>query len=294
LYLTIDELVPHLRNLRDRLLPEATSDRLLATYYRLEMLPYMLMSVQDAVEQCISAQLEVMEKRSPGMSDGTGHSLLGDSDREKLSFPVDRFLESGRRCQDALIAYLSMARGIGLPGSLKKVVERIDAEEIDLGDAVNKLTSDYWSAHGKRLRDYRVLSQHFAIASSDARMFKSESGPIALYFLLPNNPEVFTAAKLKYEDPHVHAVIYVAVQFEELLSFIYQVTRHLMTSFPPKVGESGQQVRKHYVVPRTRIRTSRQEGHGAIQHADVRKNIQQSIVRNVLLFDQRHGNRHDD
>jgi hypothetical protein len=140
---------------------------------------------------------------------------------------MDSFLETARRCQNALVPYLSKSLGISLKQSLSDVIKDIQNGKVDLGAVINDLLCGYWETYGKKLKSYRDRSQHFANVVSDARVFWSDEGKVSLYLLLPNNPEVNDPSKWEYENPHTHAYLYAKNQLHKLIVTVYCITRFL-------------------------------------------------------------------
>ncbi|HVF60185.1 MAG TPA: hypothetical protein VNJ70_10285 [Thermoanaerobaculia bacterium] len=150
---------------------------------------------------------------------------------------IDTFLEAARRTQNALVPYISRGLSIGLKSSLGDVMKDVAQGKVVLHPVLDDLLRGYWGSYGSRLKDYRDLSQHHALVSSDARIYTDENGKPGLYLLLPSNPEAKNPAKLEFGNPSVFAFMYIREQFHKLLSTTYWVTRALFDLIP---GESKQ------------------------------------------------------
>jgi hypothetical protein len=294
-YYTIEELVPHLSELREHLLGKPGSTRIeeyRGTLLRLEMLPYSLMACQTALYECVSAQEQLLGQISSRGLDDKTTLHLSPRECEELAHPVDTFLESARRCQNALAYYLSRALRVSVPTrGLELVVRRIERRGLDFGEVINDLLCGHWKEYGQRLKEYRDLSQHYAIVSSDARVFRSSGdGTVCLYLLLPTNPEVKNAGMLQYEKPSIHAYVYVRDYFGRLLALVYHVTRKLRERFPDNMNPDGSKTAiLRPAVLRAPIVFGREtgiEGHRIFTHEDVREGVSNRIARNRELYDK--------
>jgi hypothetical protein len=295
MYFKINELLPHLGELDSHLLPEMSSSNYRGDVMRLEMLPYALTAMQAAFYQCVETQGRIFTRlEQRGLETGVTLHLL--EEREELGFAVDSFLETAVRCQNALIPYLevgcraTLPKSRKLPKSLADLVPKIERGDIDLGKIPNDLVTGHWKAHGKRLRAYRDLSQHFAIVSSDPRVFRGSDGRLFLYLLLPTNPEAKDPARLQYENPHVHAYMYIRDYFHRLFGIVYHLTRHLKERFPDKVNPDGTRTFVlRPLLPRAPIVFGgghKIEGQRIMIHDEMRQEIEARIVRNKELYDR--------
>jgi hypothetical protein len=74
-----------------------------------------------------------------------------------------------------------------------------------LPDELVKILFDYWSRHGKTLKEYRDIAQHHALVTSHTTLFRGDDGRIGLHALLPSNPGVKCTGELVWGMPPVHA-----------------------------------------------------------------------------------------
>ena len=139
-----------------------------------------------------------------------GGLLLSHNDRDVMAFIVDNFLDSARRTQNVLLNYISNSYSLkNFPKSMNDFIKKIEYWEEKIPKNIVQTIHNYWDKSGRQLKDYRDLSQHFAVIASDARAFKDGSGEIHIFFVLPNNPEIKSASKTIYESPYIHVLIYV-------------------------------------------------------------------------------------
>lgn len=281
MYFKIGELIPDLHRLQDNLIPEMEEEEYRSTVFHLEMLPYSLMATQNAFHNCISTHKDILEEmEARGLDDNTTLHL-SPVERERLGFPIDSFLEAARRTQNALRPYLSKTLKLSVSKSMSALVKNIETGKTDLGEVLNDIVSGYWRTHGKRLKEFRDLSQHYTVVSSDARLFRSDEGKLILYFLLPNNPEVTKPAKLIYDNPPVHAYLYVREQFIKLVGVIYSVINILAQKFPERINPDGTRTFTLRPVmarqPIVRGVGAKLEGHRLLEHEEMKKDIQRSL-----------------
>lgn len=234
------QLLAHLPEVKHRILRKLAVDdneRVRVAVIELEMLPYTLSAARYACIQVLRSQLLMVEGFFREQPDFRGVFVLSSEQQSELSFAVDSFLESARRTQNALIPYLSRAFEVSLPSSLSDLAASITKGKVSLPPSVADLLMAYWHKHGKRLKDFRDVSQHHSLVSLDARVFLADDGRRCLRLLLPSNPELKTTSKLVYGDPPLHAIPYVRDQFFKLLSICYCLTRLILDLVP---GERGQ------------------------------------------------------
>jgi len=165
------------------------------------------------------------------LDNSPGPIAIGAGGRDQLSYRIDSFLEAARRTQNAVIPYLSKALSISLPASLADLVKRIEKEKVLLPENIAKDILGYWTNQGRKLKDYRDLSQHHALVASEVRVFKASVGKPAIYIALPKNPEAKDPNKLDFDDPPVQAYYYLKEQLRWLIRFCHVVTTAL--TVPP-------------------------------------------------------------
>ena len=243
------------------------SDAVRSAGILLEQLPYCLDSAHYSILQIVKMQQALAEtlKGVPASnSSNLNLKLLEPSERDPIAFMVDGFLDSARRAQNALIPYLSRALSLSLPNSLNELMKKLDKGATTLPPSIEKELKSYWGGHGKKLKAYRDLAQHHALVSSEGYVLMSPDGTPCVYLVLPNNPEEKGIASLKYNDPVIHAFLYILNEFTKLLAITYRVTDLILPSeinrnqspatlFPRntfKLGEpiSGQAIRDEKAV----------------------------------------------
>ncbi len=213
------QLLPYLRTLQDRYLKPLENDeeRFRSAYFDLELLPYSMGATWYALSEFARLQREVIAEIGSERPKDAVFYGLPVAQRDILSFMFDNFLDSARRSQNAVIHYLSRGLKISLPGSMNVLVRRLKDETKPFPPGPRSRLLNYWDMFGKRLKDYRDLSQHHALVTSDARLIRSDEGRIGVYLMLPSNPEVKSAGKLKFGDPEVHAFPYAKREFKALV-----------------------------------------------------------------------------
>src|SRR6266550_2894726 len=219
-------LIPHLNVLQNLYLHEKplNEDQFRTLFYDLELLPYTLGLCWYAVTELARTQDELSKGFSEEEFKESDIHGLGNEARDRMTYAIDAFLDAARRSQNAVIYYLRRDLGMQLPLSMNKLVKGIKARSIQLPEGLQAGILRYWDEHGLRLKQYRDLAQHHALVTSDARLFQGSSGERAMYFALPNNPEVASPARLRFGTPPVQAFPYVANQFLHLVSHIHWIT----------------------------------------------------------------------
>jgi hypothetical protein len=220
--------------------------------WRLAMLPYALTAAYAAYVRFSAAAQAIVQKH--GESFESARLTLAATDTYEMCFAIDAFLDSGRRAQNALTAHLSAATRRSLPQSLPDLMSGMAKEKFQLPSGIAKMLADYWSKHGKRLKEYRDLSQHHILVASHTTLFRGERRAIGLHVLLPSNPDAASTKDFVWGDPPVHAQLFLKHQLAHLLTTAYRLTKVLAESLP---GAQRQLLGFH---PRTPIEFGKQVG----------------------------------
>jgi hypothetical protein len=284
-YKSGEQLIPHLPRLLHKLAGslDADWDILRARAFQLEQLPYALGSTCLSFFEFIHLQNGLVTTVLQQVADRNVIQVLSTDHRNLMSFKIDSFLDAARRTQNALLPYISRACSIGLPSSMHDAMKRLAAHKVSLPDRIVKLLSEYWENSGRLLKAYRDLAQHHALVASDARTFFAADGTPSIYLVLPNNPEAKSPPQLKYEEPVVHAFLYLRRAFYELVKICYRVTRDLLGTDERTTGI--QQV--VFKAPMRLGGPARQEGHRLPVPEGMRRELSR-LLRNLLegAYDQ--------
>jgi hypothetical protein len=273
---SVDTLIPDLRKLRDQLTPSMDDVIYRDVHFRLELLPYCLGASAVALENLIS---EIQKISSGCLSseppDSRTIKIPEPAAADRLKYHVDHFLDAGRRAQNAWICYLSrrFSTSASPPSSLSELVNKLNRVDYGFHENVRRELTEYWEHHGRRLKDYRDLAQHFGLVLSEPRVFYADDGTPSIWLTLPNNPEVKSPTQLKFEDPTVHAFCYIRNQYCELMAFSYRLCTMLIESPANNVAPIA-------FVPRTWIRLgeSPPSGHPIPVESAVAKEISERIT----------------
>jgi hypothetical protein len=224
------QLLPHLNVVQHWYLSPISEDneRFRSSYFDLELLPYALGGTWHALSEFAGIQRELVERTPPEQLEGLALFGLAADERDRLSYMFDNFLDAARRSQNAVIHYLSRGLKLSLPASMNDLIKRLRDEQFEFPPGPRKVLLEYWDRFGGRLKDYRDLSQHHALVTSDARLVRSAEGRVGVYLLLPSNPEVKSAGKLKFGDPEVHALPYAKREFKALVESLDWLTKWLL------------------------------------------------------------------
>jgi hypothetical protein len=158
--------------------------------------------------------------------------MLGPDTAQPLAFAIDAYLDAAHRAQNALVPYIARVFARSLPSGISDLVKSIQTGKRSIDAKLDALLIRYWGETGGRLKDYRDLAQHFALVSSDVRVFFIDSQPHT-FLALPNNPEVKSPAALRYRDPIVPAYKYCRDSFLALFRLAYETTYVLARRLGP-------------------------------------------------------------
>ena len=223
--------VPGLGELNSRLRQaEADSETRFKIERFLEQVPHTMAAAAEALVSFSEVQGDVVSTylKRPRKPNTVHIYQLEDIDYLKMAFSVERYLEAARRAQNGIWIYLSRVFRQSVPSSLSDIVKNIDSSKLKVDEEIAKIITDYWSSSGERLKDYRDVSQHHAVLSSDGRVTFLPDGRGLVYLVLPNNPEIKSPVKLSYENPKVHAAGYLMDSYRKLLAFVCLLVRELL------------------------------------------------------------------
>lgn len=225
-------LIPHLPVLRRQITKDFDfgGDDYRAAHFELELLPYCLNAATSALEALVSEMQTLVSDYLPSRPPtGTSTRSPEPEDTERLNYQVDHFLDAARRAQNSWTRYLRLGlrlqhHGQQLPESLNRVMKGLlDPEkprDYGLPEEFRGELKSYWEEHGKQLKNYRDRAQHLPIlVTTKAQVIVAADGTSSILLALPNNPEVTTTARLRFEDPPVHAFSYVSEQYYQLVAF---------------------------------------------------------------------------
>lgn len=211
-------LVPSIPRLQFQLAPPMEqSDEYSKVQLQLEQLPYCLGATSFALLELHRTTRVTVARLLPGGEPAGVIHVISPDLRDRLAFLVDSVLEAARRTQNALLPYLSRGLRLSLPSGLGDLVADLQKAKISLPVGIRDVLIEYWEKHGLRLKQYRDVSQHHAVISSDVRLFRGSDGSPGIYFVLPRNPEEKSASKLDYEEPSIHVLSYLTAEFFNLM-----------------------------------------------------------------------------
>lgn len=232
--------IPHLIALASRIRQASGDDpetQRVQDFY-LEQLPYSIYAASNAVMNLANAIGNAKEHLPPIGDDGeqgAGTILLPEPIKNQLSFSVDHYFDAARRVLNATNIYLSKTLRLSVPSSFSDLIKNMVKGKLQLPKRICSLTKTYWDTDGKKIKAYRDLAQHFAVISSDARIFKLPDGRMFFYLLLPNNPEEKNPIKLSYDNPRIDAFPFILESYVKLYRFIFELT-HILTSYTYNEG----------------------------------------------------------
>jgi hypothetical protein len=227
-----------------------------AEEFTLDQLPYCLGGATEAVVRLNAIQVVIARdhvksgKLKPQLT-----LMFGEEYTYPLGYAVDSYLESARRAQNAMIPYLGKVLGKSFPSSMADLAAGAAKGKWSIPEPLHTLILAYWDEHGKALKLYRDLSQHYALVSSDARLTQTADGRVLLYLTLPNNPEERSVRDLSFSDPEVHAYPFCRRNLHGLFKFICEVV-YLLTQI---IGGTNA-VRYMLMKPREPVRVGEEAG----------------------------------
>lgn len=267
----MSRFLPNLGTLRHQLMESVPEEQFRSAYFTLELLPYSMGATYQAVLDFVAAERDLITRTTANDAEGNVVHAIGPGGRDLLSYRIDAFLDAARRTQNAVVPYMSKALSISLPNSLADVIKRLDSNKLTLPDKIAADVRGYWSHQGKRLKDYRDLSQHHALVASEVRIFYASDGRPALYLALPNNPEDKSPTKLVFDAPTIQAYFYMKDQLHWLIRFCHEITSALAKPPPGNVRSVTSSI--VFRSPLTLGPNAKLEGHYAIDDAVVESEI---------------------
>ena len=216
--------IPHLRTLQSRLREAYQGSKNNGLELEIEQLPYTLSATACILLRILDAQMLIIEsvKSRTGNDDIQSYNIyqMEEDEYQSISFLMDSYLDAARRAQNAIWPYLSKILRKSVPQSLSDTIKKMSSGKLQFPDRIHALILEYWRKSGSKLKDYRDLSQHHAVVSSEGHVVILPDRRAGIYLILPKNPEEVNLAKLNY-DGSVHALPLVVETYIILYSFIY-------------------------------------------------------------------------
>lgn len=197
-----------------------------ATEAALEQPQHALLSMAFALFSLVAAYSEAVHRIRSRVEKKprTVHMIqLNEDEHRPLVFSLDAYLTAARRAQNTIWVYLSKILKVSVARSLAELVNKIERSQSNLPERLQKVILCYWEASGRRVKQYRDLSEHHAVVSSDSRVTLSPDGRELVYFLLANNPEVMKYAELRWHDPEIDALAFVFESFCAYHDFMTEI-----------------------------------------------------------------------
>jgi hypothetical protein len=205
-----------------------------------EQLPFSLGGMSYSFFEFVRIQADLAARWTP---EAGATRVLSSDEADPLAYLLDAFLDHARRVANGTIPYLSARYRLSLPSSMRKLAERLESD-LTLLPNERSILQVYWVKHGLKVRDYRDLAQHHALLASDCRVLRGANGEPAIYLAIPNNPEIKNASMLSYENPTVHAFLFMRRVFYDTITFVHQLsTRLLDPTQPSNVASVGPNIR---------------------------------------------------
>ena len=123
-----------------------------------------------------------------------------------------------RIMQDLVNGVVRKKTKADLPRSISDTVKKLDS--YGLPEPLRVLYRNYWSNGGARIRDYRVLDQHYQNIAQCVFLQAAPSKKVLLLF--PDNPEKHGRGDLSY-DEQVCGISVLRIGFDDLHEFIEAV-----------------------------------------------------------------------
>ena len=225
--------IPHLQILNSRI-RQALGDepeKQRAQDFSLEQLQYSMSAASMALIDLVIYQVDAPNciPDFPREENGIGKILLPEHIRNMMGHSIDNYFDAARRVQNSVNNYVSKVLKISVPLSMADMIKDINNNKLILPDNIKTIILKYWGKDGLKIKQYRDLSQHFVVVSSDARLFRLPGGTNYIYILLPNNPHEKSPVSLNYENPRVNAFEYIFSSFMKLFEYVYLITYILLS-----------------------------------------------------------------
>jgi len=151
----------------------------------------------------------------------------------ELQNQISPLLSSLRMMQDILNQLMRRKfPKLNLPRSISDTIKGID--KYSLPDEIKRLLTNYWNNYGGRLRDLRVLDQHYSSIVDNILLQTKPDRRIKLIF--PDNPKVKSKEKWTYEK-EIDGISEIRIGFDETHQLIEEIFGFLGYK-PSKVTDS--------------------------------------------------------
>lgn len=173
-----------------------------------------LLRIEELQRQCFW-EFDLFAEQLPDIE---SRIVFNSSSVVALQNEISPILSALRMMQDHFNGIASRLFDAGLPRSINDTIKKLDARA--LPDPVKKLYRDYWDGGGSRIRDYRVLDQHYGTVSD--HVFLQATPTRQMLILFPDNPEEKSRKKQTFSQ-EVCGISVLRVGFDEIHEFIESI-----------------------------------------------------------------------
>lgn len=151
----------------------------------------------------------------------------------ELQNQISPLLSALRMMQDNLNQLLRRKfPKLNLPRSISDTIKGID--KYDIPDDIKKLLVNYWDCFGSRIRDLRILDQHYSSIVDNILLQTKPDRRIRLIF--PDNPEIKSKEKWTYQK-EIDGISELRIGFDETHQLIEDIFEFLGYK-PSKLNDS--------------------------------------------------------
>lgn len=143
------------------------------------------------------------------------HSLV------ELQNEISPLLSSIRILQDLTIGLIGKTLKVSLPSSINKTIKNI--KKHNLPNEIENLLVQYWDTGGSKIRDYRILDQHYSGLVDHIFLQLRPSKKVLLLF--PDNPKERSRKNFTY-DQEICGISILRIGFDEVHELIENVAEY--------------------------------------------------------------------
>lgn len=176
-----------------------------------------ILRMERAQYNCVR-EFELFDDQLDGIEDRIVFNSISLVELQNEFSPL---LSSLRILQDSTIGLIGKTLKVSLPSSIAKTIKNI--EKYNLPTEIKTLLVNYWASGGSKLRDYRILDQHYTGLID--HVFLQLKPTKKMLLLFPDNPDEQSRKSFTYEQ-EICGISILRIGFDDIHELIENVAEY--------------------------------------------------------------------
>ncbi|PKN95249.1 MAG: hypothetical protein CVU44_00795 [Chloroflexi bacterium HGW-Chloroflexi-6] len=176
-----------------------------------------ILRIEQAQNNCIR-EFELFDDQ---LVDLESRIVFNSQSLVELQNEISPLLSCLRILQDSTISLIGKTLKTSLPSSIDDTIKKID--KFKLPNEIKNILLKYWNSGGSKIRDYRILDQHYTSISDYVFLQLKPEKKILLLF--PDNPYEKSKKNFRYEQ-EICGISALRIGFDDLHEMIESVAEY--------------------------------------------------------------------